>query len=115
MIKSKLQAMHYRISSSVVLVANTKISAGRRLALIGCYDDQKPPALVAGKTKDMVKFRVMSRKLPYCETKRSLYFKPLIFGLKKEGGKRDPINTTWSFWVGYFFGEFNLKVTKHPN
>ena len=35
-------------------MANTKISAGRRLALIGCYDDQKPPALVAGKTKDMI-------------------------------------------------------------
>jgi len=63
----------------------------------------------------MIKIRTMSRKLPYCDTKRSIYFKPLIFGLRKSDGKRDVYNTTYSYWVGYFFGEFNIKFTKHPN
>ena len=48
-----------------MLVANTKISAGRRLALIGCYDNQKPSGLVAGKTKPMKKPRpVVCYKAP---------------------------------------------------
>ncbi len=57
----------------------------------------------------------MSRRLPYCDTKRSIYFKPLIFGLFLDNGKRNKWETTYSYWVGYFFGEFNITFTKHPN
>ena len=63
----------------------------------------------------MIQIKIMSRKLPYCETKRSIYFKPLIFGLRKDNGKRDFYKTTYSYWFGYFFGEFNITITKHPN
>ena len=63
----------------------------------------------------MIKIKLKSRKLPYCDTKRSVYVKPLIYGLRKENGKRDKFKTTYSYWFGYYFGEFNITVSKHPN
>ena len=63
----------------------------------------------------MKRIELMSRKLPYCDTKRSIYFKRLIFGLFLDSGKRDKLRTTYSYWFGYFFGEFNIKFTNHPN
>jgi len=54
------------------IVANTKISAGRRLALIGCYDDQKPSALVAGKPKPMKDRPTVRYKAPTEEHAREV-------------------------------------------
>lgn len=63
----------------------------------------------------MIQLNLMKRKLPYNEQKKAFYFQDLVFGNKDKNGKRIKLQTTRSYWIGFYFFEVNVKLTKHAN